>query len=117
LIPPASVERLAAIGRWMKVNGHAIHGTEASPIGRPAWGRATQKPGVVYLHVFEWPKDGVLATGLKNRITRARLLAAPTAPVHVTPGDRGASLHLPPMAPDPVASVIALEIEGAPAVG
>jgi alpha-L-fucosidase len=45
LIPGRSVERLAAVGEWMKVNGQSIHGTTASPLGEVPWGRCTAKPG------------------------------------------------------------------------
>ena len=31
-IPAPSVERLAAMGRWMKVNGEAIYGTQREPV-------------------------------------------------------------------------------------
>ncbi len=43
IIPNAEVERLHAIGAWMKVNGDAIYDTEASPLGRLNWGRCTQR--------------------------------------------------------------------------
>ena len=36
LIPEPSVERLKAIGAWMKVNGEAIHGTGPTPFGAEA---------------------------------------------------------------------------------
>ena len=42
-IPAPSVDRLKAIGRWLKVNGEAIHGTSASPFKRLAWGRCTTR--------------------------------------------------------------------------
>ncbi|HEX41295.1 MAG TPA: alpha-L-fucosidase, partial [Phycisphaerales bacterium] len=35
LIPAASVERLAGMGRWMAANGESIYGTTASPLGAP----------------------------------------------------------------------------------
>src|SRR4051812_15534014 len=50
-IPPPSVERLAAMGRWLKVNGEAIYGTTASPFTTQlTWGRATRKGSKLYLH-------------------------------------------------------------------
>jgi len=76
LIPSPSVERLAAIGEWMKVNSESIYGTTASPLGEVPWGRCTAKPGKLYLHVFDWPTNGKLeVTGLKNKVKRAYLLA------------------------------------------
>ncbi len=78
-IPPESVERLAAIGKWMKVNGEAIYGTTASPFRLQHWGRCTKKveggKTTLYLEVFEWPTDGMLDLPVKNKVTKAYLLA------------------------------------------
>jgi len=73
-IPQPSVERLAGIGKWMKVNGDAIYGTTAGPFRTQlAWGRATAKPGKLYLHVFNWPTNGALTLpGYTARVTRAQ---------------------------------------------
>src|SRR6266850_7578149 len=61
LIPPPSVERLRDVGNWMKRNGESIYGTTASPFASQlSFGRATSKPGRVYLEVFDWPADGNL---------------------------------------------------------
>ena len=70
-IPQPSIERLKAIGQWMKVNSESIYGTTASPFFKLTWGRCTtkeHKDGTsLFLHVFDWPKDGQLAVpGLKN---------------------------------------------------
>ena len=73
-IPQGSVERLHEVGRWMQVNGEAIHGTTASPFPeQPAWGRVTAKRTTqgtrLYLHVFDWPKDGRLhVPGLQDGV-------------------------------------------------
>src|SRR6185295_14432819 len=62
LIPQPSVARLADVGPWLKANGEAIYGTTASPFAEQlAFGRATSKPGRIYLHVFDWPADGKLS--------------------------------------------------------
>ena len=120
-IPGPSVERLQAIAAWMKANGESIHGTQANPFPRTPWGRCTVKPieggkTRLYLHVFDWPKDGKLELrGLANPVAGARLLADPAAPVVASNPDQGSVvLQLPAAAPDPVASVVALDITGAP---
>ncbi|UCG47201.1 MAG: alpha-L-fucosidase [Phycisphaerales bacterium] len=119
LIPAPSVERLAAIGEWMKINGQSIHGTTASPLGRVPWGRCTAKPQKLYLHVFEWPGNGKLVVpGLMNRVKRASLLAAGKnrrLPL-VVQGPTGVIIGVPDKAPDPINSVILLEIDGPPRV-
>lgn len=112
-IPAASVERLEGMGKWMAVNSEAIYGTSASPFPTLDWGRCTQKPGRLYLHVFEWPKGELVIPGLKNQVEKAYLLADPgQKPLEVTAGNRGVVVKLPEKAPDPVASVVVLTIEG-----
>jgi len=118
LIPEPSVERLAAMGAWMKVNSEAIYGTTASPFKKLPWGRCTQKPGKLYLHVFNWPKEGQLEVpGLRNEVQKAYLLGdAGRAPLKVTRGAEAVLVAVPGKAPDPIASVVVLEIEGKPDV-
>ncbi len=95
VFPPESVERLQAIGGWMRVNGESIYGTTASPLAAPPWGRITAKAlsasiTRLYLHAFDWPANGRLAvSGLLNGARQAYLLAEPVqrrAPVAGTAG-------------------------------
>jgi len=121
-IPAASVERLAAIGRWMATNGEAIHGTTASPFrAQLPWGRATRKGGRLYLHVFDWPADrALIVPGFGRTVKSASLLAPTPASLPVTKRANGFSIAVPAEAPDRTASVIALEtglIQGASPLG
>jgi len=117
LFPERNVQRLAEIGKWMQVNGEAIHGTTPAPFPKaPAWGRITQKPGKLYLHVFDWPGDGKLTVpGLTARVKTARLLAtADRTELRTTAIAGGTEVAVPAKAPDPVAPVVVLELDGAP---
>ncbi|MDM7925691.1 MAG: alpha-L-fucosidase [bacterium] len=122
LIPEPSVERLKAIGRWTRVNGEAIYGTQASPFRSLEWGRCTQKsvPGGtrLYLHVFDWPADGKLTvSGLRNRPKTAFLLSDPDrSALPVERIEDALVVTLPSAAPDTAASVVVLEIQGKPEV-
>jgi len=117
VIPAPSIERLQAIGRWLEVNGESIYGAGTSP--NAAWPfRCTQKPGRLFLHLFDWPEDGRLVIpGLKNKIHSASLLADPDRrALDVTVGREGPVVHLPRKGPDAINSVVVLEIEGRPEV-
>jgi alpha-L-fucosidase len=121
LIPEASVERLRAIGAWMKVNGEAIYATSASPFQKLAWGRCTQKASgpetTLYLHVFNWPADGKLVVpGLKNEVASAQLLAG-GSPLKFSSSAAGGLVEVPAAAPDKISSTVVLKIKGAPEVG
>ena len=121
VFPPPSIERLEGIGKWMKVNGEAIYGTQASPFPALEWGRCTQKAidgGTrLYLHVFDWPRDGrLIVPGIASKPDRAYLLAdARKARLSASRDAGGILIQLPADRPDPVDSVVVLEIKGKPA--
>jgi alpha-L-fucosidase len=113
LIPQPSVERLAAMGQWLNINGESIYGTSASPLGEVPWGRCTTKQGKLYLHVFDWPKDGELkVSSLKNTVTKAYLLADENkTKLPITQKSvNNLTVTVPAEAPDKINTVIVLEI-------
>jgi alpha-L-fucosidase len=117
--PAASVERLAAMGNWMKVNGESIYGTDASPLGKVPFGRVTAKPGKLYLHVFDWPADGSVTVSLaalmdSPPVKKACLLADPAQALDVKANDdNSVTITVPKTPPDADVSVIALDFGGA----
>jgi alpha-L-fucosidase len=122
LFPQTSIDRLKEIGQWMKLNGEAIYGTKASPFPKLDWGRCTQKPikgGTrLYLHVFDWPKDGkLIIPGLTNKNKRVYLLSDVNKKQLATKRFEDAFIiDVPLKAPDKINSAVVLEIIGKPDV-
>ncbi len=119
LFPPESMERLHEMGNWMKVNSESIYGTSASPFEKLTWGRATQRKiygGTrLYLHVFDWPEDGILAIpGITNKVKKAYLLSDPHTKISFNRNGVDVTLSVPKAAPDKINSVIVLDIDGSP---
>ena len=74
--PDESVQRLTEIGKWMAVNGVAIHGSTASPFYNAPC-RVTSQPGRLNLFITDW-SDAITLPGLKTPI--ARRTSWPTRP-------------------------------------
>jgi alpha-L-fucosidase len=115
--PPESVAILSEMGKWMKVNGESVYGTKASPWGLFPWGRCTKKETskgtILYFSVFEWPADGkIVIPGFKKSIISAKLLADGSRVKTIAGKDGSLTITLHANAPDPLATVIKVEING-----
>ncbi len=122
VFPPESMVRLQEVGRWMEVNGESIYATKASPFAKLDWGRCTSNAvsgGTrLYLHVFNWPQDGRLVVpGIFNKPKTAYLLAdSGKKALNVARKEDALTITLPAAAPDPVDSVVVLDVAGKPDV-
>jgi alpha-L-fucosidase len=118
--PQESIDRLTAIGDWMKVNGESIYGTSASPFEHIEWGRVTQKTAGdktwLYLHVFDWPADGTLKLEGIGSKPQFIYTMARKEQLLFTAEENSLRIQLPAKAPDAVNSVIVLELQGKPLV-
>ena len=118
VIPQGAVSDLQQIGAWMKVNGESIYGTTASPLEKqPAWGRVTRKGDKLYLHVFDWPKDGKLVLeGMKSEPKKVYFLAASEQKLEVaasgwTGYGGNVTIKLPSNPTDPIDTVVVLQLQ------
>jgi len=112
-IPEPSVDKLAAVGEWLKINGKSIYGTTASPFAEFEWGRCTVKPGKLWLHLLAWPHDRrVEIPGAELKVKKAYLLAdAKRQNLEVKAEHKRVLIILPDRAPDSVDTVIAVETQ------
>ncbi len=108
--PAQSIRRLDALGQWTKKNGEAIYGASASPYEKPKWGRYTQKDGVVYAHVFNWPKDGLLKLNKDIKFKKVTLLTDPSTELKALGTSREVIVEVPMLAPDSPVSVVKIEL-------
>ncbi|WP_316747312.1 alpha-L-fucosidase [Pedobacter gandavensis] len=113
VIPAPAVAILKEIGTWMKVNNEAIYGTTASPFQPLDWGYATQKPGKLYLEVFEVPQGGALEVPLSNEVSKAYILGAKGKSLVVKTTAKGKVVQLPADFSGPKPMVVVLDIKGA----
>jgi alpha-L-fucosidase len=109
-IPQESIDRLEAVGKWMKANGRGIYGTTQSPFKKLAFdGRCTRKGNTLYLHVFKWPADGRLQLPpMKAQVVSAQVLASGETLSVID----GALVGSPTT--DPYATTVEVKLSGAP---
>lgn len=109
---------LRGIGAWLKTNGESIYGADRTPLPVQNWGTSTwnARTQTLYLHVFQWPKDGrLVVAGLRSIPRSVSLLAGTRGAVtarRLNADDVEIGFAQPTSAPDPVDSVIAVKIEG-----
>ena len=132
VIPKPAQDVFRGIGKWLKINGESIYGAGPTPFGNelgseipgkkdrrgnPAFDikkelRFTTKPGKLYVHIFNWPNGALELTGLKNEVMSAYFLADPDKkPLAFSQIGEKLKLTLPQEAPDPVDTIVCLELK------
>ncbi len=124
VIRPECVERLQAIGNWLKTNGDAIYDIEESklapvdPTGKfPEIGVCTQSVNKVYLHLHQWPKSSaVMLKHVSGKIKQAKILGS-DCKLGFTDSKKGILLTgLPPEPPSRNPAIIRIEFNNNPVI-
>jgi alpha-L-fucosidase len=131
IIPQPEVDRLKAIGDWLKINGESIYGTGPTPFGaeagyfdpvkktksgKPEWvatwdWRCTTRPGKLYIHLLKWPGATFELTGVKIAVNGAYMLGdSRQKELGLRQDGQHVNVTLPPTAPDEVDSVLVLNV-------
>lgn len=120
VIPQESVDILNTVGNWMKMNSESIYGSQPNPFEVEfKWGNITQKPGKLYLGIFDWPSGDFYLEGLENKVKKVYLLSDQNKSSIPFQSFYNKELkhnivkvELPATAPDEAVSVVILEMEG-----
>ena len=112
---PAPGKRLfQQTGEWLRKHGEAIYeATDPVPPISPFTGACTAKGKTLYFHCRRWPGTELVIGGIANKVKAVRYLDGVKAKFTQTPDQL--FLHgLPAKAPDALATVFAIELEGKP---
>jgi alpha-L-fucosidase len=107
-IQPEAVERLRALGDWLRVYGTSVYGTRGGPITPRAWGVTTQRGDSVFVHVLDWGDRVLSLPDIGADVLRAAMLGdGARVDVRRTP-NVGLTLTLPAAADVPDRVVVLL---------
>jgi alpha-L-fucosidase len=111
-VPEEAVERLTAVGRWIKRYGGAMYG-RVDRVENMDWmptGNWSRRGSTLYFWCTRWPGRELAIGGLSEPLIRARLYPAGKPLPFEQAGDRLVIRGLPEMCPDPVAGVALVEL-------
>lgn len=113
-VPYQCIGVLNEVGQWLAKYGPTIY--DATDSMQQEWqtaGAFTRRGSTIYFQCNRWPGSELAIGGLRNKLLAARLFAGPA--IHLTQeADRLVLAGLPEVAPDPLATVIELEVADEP---
>ena len=118
-VPERAAYFLRQAGEWIKRYPMVVYKTEPSPWQHAQpWGDVTVQGNMLYLTVFDWPRDGILyLPGLKSQITAAAVMDGSkrqTQSIKYTQVGGWTKFSVPLERPDSPAAVIAVQLTGKP---
>ena len=109
-----------AYAKWLSENRESVAGVRPGPLKDLPWGYSTFRPASadepprLYLHVLDWHASGKLVVyGLASDVRHA-WLKSDSGDLPVSKTDRAFIVTVPKAAPDPIDTVVVLELDGEP---
>lgn len=104
-----------AMGEWLSRYGQSIYGTRGGPYRNGSWGGTCHKGNKLYVHVYDWPREGLALDPLSNKVLAARTLMGGNVTVKQSKDEL--SLEVAPEDRDTPVTVIELTLENTIATG
>ena len=92
--PPQAIERLDAIGEWMKDYAPTVQGVRGGVVAPHEWGVTTQKDNKLYVHIFETDDNALLIPYTGNKLKSAVEYKS-RKPIKYTMTPQGPVINLP----------------------
>lgn len=106
-LDPEHVAVFEKTGQWIHANAEAVYGTRGGPFDPGDWGGASCKGDEVYLHILNWPDEGLELPDTGRVFASAELLTGGAA-VPFKQSEKGLWLKRPQTI-DPVVTVVRLK--------
>ena len=108
-VQPEFVERLSAMGNWLKTYGPTIYGTQAGFQKPAAWGAITEKGNKVYLHIFKTDGDKFFLK-VPYKVKSARLFGSNSSLAFQQLAEQYVMIDLKSVQQDSIDTVVELEV-------
>ena len=93
-LPDEAVERLQALGEWMRQYGETIYGTRGGIIPPHDWGVTTQRGNILYVHILDLQDDALYLPLSGKRVKQVRLFDGGSKLDYAVTGN-GITIQLP----------------------
>lgn len=113
-IPEPSIRILTDVGRWMDHYAPLIHHADPCRVKRSVFANFTRQGSTLFVHAYFWPGETLALGGLQQKVISAKLYPSGQPVKFEQERFRVRFLGLPASAPDPIATVIAVECDGEP---
>jgi alpha-L-fucosidase len=115
LIPEASIERLAEMGNWLKINGEAIYATNSLKQykeGENIKFTTSKNKKIVYAFILKKDENDLIISSIKPKKGSKMIMLGVNEPLSYTSNEDGSiKIHLPNNLPFQQASVIKIKVK------
>ena len=113
-IPEPSVETLTAVGKWMDGHNELIHKADRCQVKRSNFANFTRQGNTLFIHTYFWPGQTLALGGLEQKVRAAHMYPGGQPVKFEQEQWRVRFLDLPAVAPDSLATVLAVDCDGEP---